>query len=125
MRALARRHGISTTTVQNWRKRATTIDARRGPKQVSSSVLTLEQEAMIVALRRHTLLPLDDCLYALQASVVHGSGGGAEAQGDVGDHPPKLRMPLLPFKLNQDRRHHIPRQQRKVGSPHRLLKTAR
>ena len=23
-------------------------------------------------------------------------------------------MPLLPFKLNQDRRHHIPRQQRKV-----------
>ena len=46
--------------------------------------------------------------------MVHGSGGGAEAQGDVGDHPPKLRMPLLPFKLNQDRRHHIPRQQRKV-----------
>ncbi len=40
-----------------------------GPKQVSSSVLTLEQEAMIVALRRHTLLPLDDCLYALQASI--------------------------------------------------------
>ena len=23
-------------------------------------------------------------------------------------------MPILPFKLNQDRRHHIPRQQRKV-----------
>jgi len=23
-------------------------------------------------------------------------------------------MPALPFKLNQDRRHHIPRQQRKV-----------
>lgn len=69
VRALARRHGISTTTVQKWRKRATTIDARMGPKQVSSSVLTLEQEAMIVALRRHTLLPLDDCLYALQASI--------------------------------------------------------
>jgi hypothetical protein len=26
---------------------------------------------MIVALRRHTLLPLDDCLYALQPSISH------------------------------------------------------
>ena len=51
---------------------------------------------------------------AAQPSVVHGSGVGAEAQGDVGDHPPQPRMPILPFKLNQDRRHHIPRQQRKV-----------
>ena len=51
---------------------------------------------------------------AAQVSVVHGSGGGGEGPGDVGDHPPKFRMPILPFKLNQDRRHHIPRQQRKV-----------
>jgi len=43
------------------------------------------------------------------ASVVHGSDGGAEAQGDVGDRPPKLRMPILPFKLNQNRRHHTSR----------------
>jgi len=48
------------------------------------------------------------------ASVVHGLGSGAEAQGDVGDRPPKLRTPTLPFKLNQDRRHHFPRQRRKV-----------
>jgi hypothetical protein len=27
----------------------------------------VEQEAIIVAFRKHTLLPLDDCLYALQA----------------------------------------------------------
>lgn len=26
---------------------------------------------MVVAFRRHTLLPLDDCLYALQASIPH------------------------------------------------------
>ena len=26
---------------------------------------------MIVAFRRHTLLPLDDCIYALQASIPH------------------------------------------------------
>jgi len=35
-------------------------------------------------------------------------------QGDVGDHSPKLRMPIVPFKLNQDRRHHIPQQRRRV-----------
>ena len=26
---------------------------------------------MAIAFRRHTLLPLDDCLYALQASIPH------------------------------------------------------
>ncbi len=36
-----------------------------------SSVLTLEEEAAVVAFRRHTLLPLDDCLYALQATIPH------------------------------------------------------
>jgi transposase InsO family protein len=29
----------------------------------------VEQEAIIVAFRKHTLLPLDDCLYALQATI--------------------------------------------------------
>jgi transposase InsO family protein len=42
-----------------------------GPKTVRSTVLTAEEEAMIVAFRKHTLLPLDDCLYALQATVPH------------------------------------------------------
>jgi hypothetical protein len=40
-----------------------------GPAEPHSTVLTLEQEAMIVAFRRHTLLPLDDCLYALEPSI--------------------------------------------------------
>jgi transposase-like protein len=31
----------------------------------------LEEEAMIVAFRRHTLLPLDDCLYTLQPTIPH------------------------------------------------------
>ena len=69
VRALARRHGISPTTVQKWRRRQTTADAAMGPKQARSPVLTLEQEAVIVAFRRHTLLPLDDCLYALQPTI--------------------------------------------------------
>ncbi len=40
-----------------------------GPKEPHSTVLTKEGEALIVAFRKHTLLPLDDCLYALQATV--------------------------------------------------------
>jgi len=47
-------------------------------------------------------------------SVVQGSSGGSEVLSDVKDRPPQLRMPILPFKLNQDRRHHIARQRRKV-----------
>jgi len=35
----------------------------RGP-----TVLSREEEATIVAFRKPTLLPLDDCLYALQAT---------------------------------------------------------
>jgi hypothetical protein len=32
-------------------------------------VLSIEEEAIIVAFRRHTLLPLGDCRYALQATI--------------------------------------------------------
>ena len=39
-----------------------------GPKP-ASTVLTPEEEAAAVAFRQHTQLPLDDCLYALQASI--------------------------------------------------------
>ena len=69
VRSLARRYGISPTTVQKWRKRQTVADRPMGPAEPHSTVLTLEQEAMVVAFRRHTLLPLDDCLYALQPSI--------------------------------------------------------
>ena len=42
-----------------------------GPKERRSTVLSAEEEALIVAFRKHTLLPLDDCLYALQATIPH------------------------------------------------------
>ncbi len=71
VRALARRHGISPTTVQKWRKRASVSDAPMGPKAIHSTVLTIEEEAVIVAFRRHALLPLDDCLYSLQPTIPH------------------------------------------------------
>jgi hypothetical protein len=42
---------------------------KTGPKEPRSTVLTEAEEAMIVAFRRHTLLPLDDWLYAVQPST--------------------------------------------------------
>ena len=44
---------------------------RRGPKRATSTLLSIEEEAIIVAFRRHTLLSLDDCLYALQPTIPH------------------------------------------------------
>jgi transposase InsO family protein len=42
-----------------------------GPKVPRSTVLSADEETLIVAFRRHTLLPRDDCLYALQATIPH------------------------------------------------------
>lgn len=41
-----------------------------GPRP-HSGILNAEQEAVVVAFRKHTLLPLDDCLYALQTGIPH------------------------------------------------------
>jgi transposase-like protein len=71
IRALARRYGINAKTVAKWKRRTTTADAPMGPKTPRSTVLSREEEALVVAFRKHTLLPLDDCLYALQATIPH------------------------------------------------------
>ena len=68
---LSRELGINPKTVAKWRKRATVEDLKTGPSEPRSTVLTEAEEAMVVAFRRHTLLPLDDCLYALQPSIPH------------------------------------------------------
>lgn len=67
--ALASKYAINPKTVAKWKKRKTVQDAPMGPKNSASTVLSKAEEAMIVAFRKHTLLPLDDCLYALQASI--------------------------------------------------------
>jgi len=107
VRAAAKRYGISATTVQKWRSRQTSTDARMGPKEPRSSVLSLEDEAVIVAFRRHTLLPLDDCLYALQPSLPHLTRSslhrclqrhGISRLPDVdGDKPKRSRFKAYPI----------------------------
>ena len=68
---LSRELGINPKTVAKWRKRQTVEDRKTGPREPRSTVLSEEDEAAIVAFRRHTLLPLDDCLYALQPTIPH------------------------------------------------------
>ena len=71
LRQLAKRYGINQKTVAKWKKRPSTADRKTGPSEPKSTVLSIEDEAVIVACRRHTLLPLDDCLYALQPTIPH------------------------------------------------------
>ena len=71
LRSLAKRYGINQKTVAKWKKRTSVADLPTGPSQPKSTVLSDEDEAIIVAFRRHTLLPLDDCLYSLQATIPH------------------------------------------------------
>lgn len=71
LRTLAKRYGINQKTVAKWRKRPSVAGLPTGPREPKSTMLSLEEEAIIVAFRKHTLLPLDDCLYALQPTIPH------------------------------------------------------
>jgi hypothetical protein len=61
-RALAAQSGLNPKTVAKWRQRTTTADLPMGPARPRSTMLSEVEEAIIVAFRRRTLLPLDDVL---------------------------------------------------------------
>ena len=68
LRALAKRYGINPKTVAKWKKRTSVADLPTGPKepQINRSFPSRTRPSSSRS-DRHTLLPLDDCLYALQA----------------------------------------------------------
>jgi len=107
LRALAKRYGINPKTVAKWKKRNSVADLPTGPREPKSTVLSIGEEAIIVAFRRHTLLPLDDCLYALQATIPsltrsslhrclqrHGISRLPEVEGD---RPEKRKFKAYPI----------------------------
>jgi len=49
---LSERYGINPKTVWKWRKRSFVEDAPMGPKERRSTILTREQEAVVVAFRK-------------------------------------------------------------------------
>jgi transposase InsO family protein len=104
---LSRELGINPKTVAKWRKRQSVEDRKTGPREPRSTVLSEEDEAVIVAFRRHTLLPLDDCLYALQPTIPHLTRSslhrclqrhGISRLPDIdGDKPRKQRFKRYPI----------------------------
>src|ERR1700720_4208555 len=51
LRALAKRYGINQKTVAKWKQRETVAVLPIGPKETKSTVLSIEEEAIIVAIR--------------------------------------------------------------------------
>ena len=71
VRKLSEKYSLNPKTVLKWKKRDYEQDLPMWPKNPRSTVLSRAEEAVCVAFRKHTLLPLDDCLYALQESIPH------------------------------------------------------
>ncbi len=69
LRELSKKYGINPNTVLKRRRRSSVEDRKMGPKNPRSTVLSVREEALIAAFRKHTLLSLDDCLYALQPVI--------------------------------------------------------
>lgn len=89
--APAARYGLNPKTVRKWYKRTTTADAPMGPKVPKSTVLTPAEEAIVVAFRQKTKLPLDDVLGCQRDTIPNfnsqsqpqrpaGRGGRRDAQ---------------------------------------------
>ena len=87
LRALAARHGINQKTIAKWRKRSSTADLRTGPKEARSTTMTIEEEAVMVAFRRHTLLPLDDYLFLPEQIAQHSTASERIEQMKLVDPP--------------------------------------
>jgi 3-hydroxyacyl-CoA dehydrogenase len=51
LRTLAKPYGINHKTVAKWKQRETVADLPTGPKEAKSTVLSIEEEAIIVAIR--------------------------------------------------------------------------
>ena len=51
LRALAKRYGINQKTVAKWKQRETVADLPTGPKEAKSTVLSIEEEGIIVPIR--------------------------------------------------------------------------
>jgi len=54
LRALSRRHGVNQKTIAKWCKRSSAADLPTGPEDRRSTSLSIEDEALVAAFRRHT-----------------------------------------------------------------------
>jgi hypothetical protein len=52
LRQLAGRYGINPKTARKWRARSSVVDLRAGPKEPRSTILSIDEEAVVIAFRR-------------------------------------------------------------------------
>jgi hypothetical protein len=64
-------YGLNPETVTKWKKRSFVHDGCDGAERGALDSLDTGGGGKTVGFRRHTLLPLDDCLDALQAMIPH------------------------------------------------------
>jgi hypothetical protein len=69
METLAERYDMNPKTVAKWKKRTDVHDALMRPKAPGSMRLIPEPEAIGVAVRRYSGLPLDAGIYVLQHTI--------------------------------------------------------
>nr|WP_244192236.1 DDE-type integrase/transposase/recombinase [Komagataeibacter sucrofermentans] len=69
--ALSEKFGINPKMVAKWRKRPPVEDQNTDPRRAALNGSIRDGRSDVVTFRRPTLLPLDDCLYALQATIPH------------------------------------------------------
>ena len=65
---LARRFKVSRDTIRKWRKRDTVQDGSHTAHRLQTT-LNADQEALVIYLRTHLLLPLDDLLAVVQEFI--------------------------------------------------------
>ena len=58
---LAKRYGVNRKTIAKWKAREVTSDERMGPKSPQSTLLSQEDDVVILAYRWRTRLALNDC----------------------------------------------------------------
>jgi hypothetical protein len=73
---LAREAGVNPKTVAKWRRRNGAAELAKGPKRPVSSVLSADDEALIVAFRKLSKLPLDACWTRLRPMIPSLSRSG-------------------------------------------------
>jgi hypothetical protein len=66
---LARKYGVNPKTVAKWRRRKGVAELAKGPKRPVSTVLSADDEALIVAFRKLSRLPLDACWARLKPMI--------------------------------------------------------
>ena len=88
-------------------------DQCTGPQEPRSTILLVEDEAVVVAFRPHTLLPPDDCRNALQHTLPHltrsslhrclqrhGISRLPDAEGDKPQRSKLKRTPIGTFRID-------------------------